>query len=250
VILLNKPKYLTSLETIKKFQKQNPKYSNIKLGYVGTLDPMATGLLLVLEGIENKNRNEYIGLNKTYEFEILFGISTDSYDLLGLITHINNNYESTITNLDVSKFVGSYNQKFPPFSAKIKHGKRLYNLARKTLINENDLPEYKRKIISMKLIGSKTISKSKLLNDVKKTTQKVAGDFRQNKIYKNWKEQNAKMRENYNLLKIETEVSSGTYVRRLCVDIAKKYNQVAIAYSINRLKIGNYHVKDSIQISE
>jgi len=249
VILLNKPKYLTSLSAIRKFQSKNTKYFNTKLGYVGTLDPMATGLLLVLEGKENKDRNQYIGLNKTYKFEILFGISTDSYDLLGLITNINDNYERKITDFDIKSFIGNYNQKFPPFSAKIVNGKRLYSLARKNLINENDLPTFKRQIISIKLVDNKTISKTKLLNNVKTATQKVVGDFRQDEIYKNWKKQNVKMEESYNLLKIKTKVSSGTYIRRLCIDIAKEYNQVALAYSINRTKIGDFNVKDSIQVS-
>ncbi|MDA1338380.1 MAG: tRNA pseudouridine(55) synthase, partial [bacterium] len=81
MILINKTKYLTSYQAILKFKALNPEYENVKLGYAGTLDPMATGLLIALEDEENKDRDKYIGLTKTYEFEILFGISTDSYDL-------------------------------------------------------------------------------------------------------------------------------------------------------------------------
>ena len=115
MILLNKPKYLTSFQAVQKFQKENTKYLNCKLGYVGTLDPMATGLLIVLKDEENKQRNNYIGLTKTYEFEILFGISTDSYDLLGVLDKIDTNYKNKIENLNLDQFIAKYEQKFPLF---------------------------------------------------------------------------------------------------------------------------------------
>ena len=119
MILLNKPKYLTSFQTIQKFQKENPDYADCKLGYVGTLDPMATGLLIVLKNEENKQRKNYIGLTKTYEFEILFGISTDSNDLLGIIDQIDINHSTKTEELNFSQFEGKYQQKYPLFSAKI-----------------------------------------------------------------------------------------------------------------------------------
>ena len=246
MILLNKPKYLTSFQTIQKFQRENPKYADCKLGYVGTLDPMATGLLIVLENEENKQRKNYIGLTKTYEFEILFGINTDSYDLLGLVNQIDTNYKEKIENLNLEQFEGKYEQKYPLFSAKIVNGKRLYNLARKNQITEQELPSYERNIISIQKISENKISKTEIINNVKTATETVVGDFGQQNILNSWLEQNAKMNDYYITVKLVAVVSSGTYIRRLCVDIAKKYNTYALAYSINRTKVGDFDVKNSI----
>jgi len=248
MILINKPKYLTSYQAILKFKNQNPTYKNVKLGYVGTLDPMATGLLIALEDKENKDRNKYIGLTKTYEFEILFGISTDSYDLLGLLKKIDPDYENKIESLDINQFVGKYIQKFPPFSAKIINGKRLYNLSRNNLITESELPSFEREIFSLEVIQNQIKTKQEILDEIKTATKQIDGDFRQNEIINSWVEKSKQLNESYKLVKIKTLVSSGTYIRRLCVDIADKYNSVALAYSINRTKVGDYDLKNAIQI--
>src|SRR5579871_234239 len=89
ILNLYKPIGKTPLEVIREFQIQNPEYQNVKLGYAGRLDPMAEGVLLVLVGEENKKRKEYERLKKEYEFTVLFGIETDSYDALGTVKNIN-----------------------------------------------------------------------------------------------------------------------------------------------------------------
>ena len=74
----------TPLQALEKHRKQKKIPSNAKLTYAGRLDPMASGVLLILQGATQKQRERYMGLGKTYEVKILFGFSTDSYDLLGL----------------------------------------------------------------------------------------------------------------------------------------------------------------------
>ena len=58
--------------------------------YAGRLDPMASGVLLVLAGEETKNKDKYLGLDKEYDFEILFGFATDTYDILGKVIKARN----------------------------------------------------------------------------------------------------------------------------------------------------------------
>lgn len=74
----------TPLECLGRWVKQNPKYENMKMTYAGRLDPMAEGELLVLVGEECYEKEKYLGLDKEYEFDILFGFGTDTYDILGL----------------------------------------------------------------------------------------------------------------------------------------------------------------------
>ena len=74
----------TPLDIVNKYRKPNCKYS-----FAGRLDPMARGQMIVLEGLECKNQDKYCGLDKIYEFEILFGFSTDTYDILGIVENYN-----------------------------------------------------------------------------------------------------------------------------------------------------------------
>ncbi len=84
VLELYKKEGETPLETIEGFKKENPEYSEQKMTYAGRLDPMAEGVLIVLVGEECKNKDKYLGLDKEYEFEILWGFETDTYDILGI----------------------------------------------------------------------------------------------------------------------------------------------------------------------
>ena len=86
VVLLNKPLGITPLQAITAFKLNNREYKNMTIGFAGRLDPMAEGLLLLLIGDENKRRKVYEDMNKTYEFSMLLGAATDTYDLMGKIT--------------------------------------------------------------------------------------------------------------------------------------------------------------------
>src|SRR3989344_2297636 len=74
----------TPLEAMEEFRKENLEYKDQKMTYAGRLDPMAEGVLLILTGDDCKEKQKYLGLNKEYEFEILWGFQTDTYDILGL----------------------------------------------------------------------------------------------------------------------------------------------------------------------
>src|SRR5690606_34034568 len=75
----------TPLECIERFRAEHPEYAETKMTYLGRLDPMAEGLLLVLAG-NTKDREKYLALDKTYEFEVLWSFETDTYDTLGLVS--------------------------------------------------------------------------------------------------------------------------------------------------------------------
>ena len=85
IITLHKEQGETPLECIERWRAEHKEYLGIALSYLGRLDPMAEGVLLVAVGEENKNREAYLGLDKEYEFEVLFGFETDTYDLLGVV---------------------------------------------------------------------------------------------------------------------------------------------------------------------
>ncbi|VAW26154.1 tRNA pseudouridine(55) synthase [hydrothermal vent metagenome] len=135
VLLIDKPLKWTSFQVVNKLRWHIRKQFNlkkIKVGHAGTLDPLATGLLIICTGKFTKKINEYQGQEKEYIGEITLGATTPSYDLE---TEINATFstkhitEELIYNTS-KKFIGHLEQRPPIFSALKKDGKRLYELAR------------------------------------------------------------------------------------------------------------------------
>tara|TARA_R110001632_G_scaffold10544_7_gene38963 strand:+ start:4707 stop:5399 length:693 start_codon:yes stop_codon:yes gene_type:complete len=136
VLLIDKPLEWTSFQAVNKIRwhiKQKFGLKKIKVGHAGTLDPLATGLLIICTGKETKNISTYQGQVKEYTGTFTLGATTPSYDLE---TAINETFstdhitEEILTNA-TKKFIGEIDQKPPIFSAIKKDGKRLYELARK-----------------------------------------------------------------------------------------------------------------------
>lgn len=136
VILIDKPLRWSSFDVVNKLRYAIRKKFNIKkikVGHAGTLDPLATGLLIICTGKFTKKINEYQGLPKEYTGSIQLGATTPSYDLESEINHtfptkhITDKHIREIT----QQFIGEIQQKPPIFSAIKKDGKRLYELARK-----------------------------------------------------------------------------------------------------------------------
>ena len=136
VLLIDKPLKWTSFQAVNKIRwhiKQKYGLKKIKVGHAGTLDPLATGLLIICTGKETKNIATYQGQIKEYTGTFTIGATTPSYDLETPINErfaINHITDELLTKT-TQKFIGEINQKPPIFSAIKKDGKRLYELARK-----------------------------------------------------------------------------------------------------------------------
>ncbi len=136
IILIDKPLQWTSFQVVKKLRGAIQKYFNIKkikVGHAGTLDPLATGLLVICTGKFTKNINQLQAETKEYTGTITLGATTPSYDLeteinqTFTIDHITTEKINSITKI----FIGEIDQYPPLFSAIKKDGIRLYELARK-----------------------------------------------------------------------------------------------------------------------
>ena len=146
VILIDKPINWTSFDVVKYIRKSLQhkfKIKRIKVGHAGTLDPLATGLLIICIGKQTKNISKYQDLAKTYTGKFKLGESTPSFDAE---TDVNEKFEYdhiTINNLKklANEFIGNSLQKPPIFSAIKKDGKRLYNYARENKEIEIDKRE-------------------------------------------------------------------------------------------------------------
>jgi tRNA pseudouridine55 synthase len=254
VLELYKPIGVTPLELIKKFQKENPEYQKTKLAYAGRLDPMAEGLLLVLVGEECKKRKEYEQLPKTYEFEVLLGICTDTFDLMGKIIKVskiipqgylldqNGDLIKEKINELITAYKGELLQKYPPYSSPRINGKPLFWWARENRLNEIKIPTKQITIFNFKFSKTSEISSQKLLEAVHKRVEKVKGEFRQKEILEIWDKKLKDKNIKFLVLSFKITCSSGTYIRSIANSIGKKLTSGALAFSIKRTQIGEFRL--------
>lgn len=136
VLLIDKPLEWTSFQAVNKIRwhiKKKFGLKKIKVGHAGTLDPLATGLLILCVGKQTKNISIYQGQIKEYTGTFTLGATTPSYDLE---TEIDEEFPTdhiteVLLNETTQTFLGEIDQKPPIFSAIKKDGKRLYEIARK-----------------------------------------------------------------------------------------------------------------------
>jgi len=244
VIYLNKKEGETPLEALENFRNKNKKYKNLKMTYAGRLDPMASGLLVILVGDKIKEKEKYLKLDKEYLFDVLFGFSTDTYDILGKITH--SNIRTNIGMTDLEKkikdhqkyFSGKFIQKYPAYSSKTVKGKPLFSYAREGI--EVEIPTREVLIKSLKFLKIKKINNKSLLENIEKRIKKVKGDFRQKEILKLWRRRLSMENSNFFIASLKVNCSSGTYVRVVANNLGEKVGIPTLAFSIKRTKIGNW----------
>jgi len=272
VIVLNKKEGETPLLALENFRGKNPEYLNVSMTYAGRLDPMASGVLVILVGEEIKNKEKYLGLDKKYDFSVLFGFSTDTYDILGKVVgkSLSNklffgkqelalplrasrpgpsksllprseHIISLIKN-NLKYFKGKLKQKYPIYSSKTVNGKPLFSYARKG--ESVEIPERDIFIKKIDFKNIRKISGEKLFVNIKKRIKNVKGDFRQKEILKIWQNKllGQKSQKEFYIAEFKINCTSGTYVRGLANSLGEKLNIPALAFSIKRTKVGKFHI--------
>ena len=145
ILLINKEPNMTSRDVVNKVcHLLNTK----KVGHTGTLDPMATGVLVLAINKGLKIVNEITALDKEYEAEITLGINTDTLDITGKTLDTK---EVNVTNEDIDRvlktFIGDYDMEVPLYSAIKINGKKLYEYARNN--EEVEVPIHKVKVYEL-----------------------------------------------------------------------------------------------------
>jgi tRNA pseudouridine55 synthase len=136
LLLFDKPLYWTSFDLVNKVRgmiRSSLKIKKIKVGHAGTLDPLATGLMIICTGKFTKKIDEFFNLDKEYIATFHLGETTPSFDLE---TEIDNKYPVDHITLELVQnalagFLGGQEQMPPMYSAKFVDGKRAYEFARK-----------------------------------------------------------------------------------------------------------------------
>lgn len=255
VLVLYKPQGVTPLQLIEKFREDNPEYKDEKIGFAGRLDPLAHGVMLLTIGEANKHREPLLSLNKTYKFSVLLGVETDTYDYLGIIKsptilEVPEDYKVKVEDF-IRRHSGKYTQPYPPFSSKTINGTPLFKLAKRGRIKNYESrikggtwPVKEVEIFRFELYKDQTVKTSEITEIILRNLKKIKGFFRQNRIIRQWMkffEENPNRM--FKLLSFEIDCSSGTYVRSLAHELGQELGTGAIAFEINRTRVGDYIVE-------
>lgn len=248
IILLNKKEGETPLAALERFRAGHKKYKNVKMTYAGRLDPLVSGILLVLAGEARHEKEKYLKLHKEYDFTVLFGFATDTYDILGKVV-----FSSVLTNVGILEFKkkikknlkffrGRFMQTYPMYSSRTVDGIPLFVHARASRVIKS--PRKQVAVQSLKFIGLRTISEKSLLSCLERKITKVRGDFRQKEILQIWNKElkNTKSSTRFYIADFHIKSSSGTYIRSIANDLGAQMGLPTLALYIRRTKIGKWSV--------
>jgi tRNA pseudouridine(55) synthase len=228
----------TPLEALKRFQHTHPEYEGLKGTYAGRLDPAAEGELIFLFGEKVHEKEVYTGCSKTYTATFLFGVSTDTGDLLGVpVKSVAPVVE--VSDEEIKKIIDTFSavkeQIYPLYSSKTVAGKPLFVYAR----NDEAVvqPVRSMKIHSAVLEEQKYIHKKEVVERVEMLCQKVTGDFRQKEIMDGWVSMLPLLPDTILTLTFVLTVSSGTYIRALTETLEQELGVPSCLFSLVRTHI-------------
>lgn len=210
ILIIDKPKGITSRDVVNCVVK---KFNTKKVGHTGTLDPIATGVLVVCVGSATKLVQELTCDDKEYIATVELGTLTDTLDNTGKILNeevVTKTKEEIIEVLN--SFKGKYLQEVPIYSAVKINGKKLYEYARENI--EIELPKREVEITDIELIGT------------------------------------IEYKDNKTIFKFKCSVSKGTYIRSLIRDISNRLNTIGIMTDLKRIRQGKFKIENSITLEE
>lgn len=210
LIIINKEKNMTSHDVVSRTRRI---LKTKRIGHTGTLDPNATGVLVLCVDEGTKLVPYLEQDSKTYYTEVILGLETDTYDITGnIIKEEHRDFSVDEINDVLKSFVGTYNQ-LPPIYSSIKvNGKKLYQYAR-----NNEKVEIQPRPVKINFI------------------------FWNNEIYDY---------NGYKSIKIEVDVSKGTYIRSLCHDIGEKLSCCACMGELERTRSGKFHIEQAVTLED
>ncbi|MDO8594302.1 MAG: tRNA pseudouridine(55) synthase TruB [bacterium] len=233
ILLIDKPKGITSFDCIRILRK---KLGIRKMGHAGTLDPMATGLMIIGVGEGTKRLQEFLKLDKTYEAEILLGVQTDTGDITGKILKEVGIKSSELSEEKIRKtlqgMVGKLELPVPAYSAIKRGGEALYKKARRGEVV--DAPIKIMEIQSAEFLGVGILPLEKGV-----PTSSAGRDFLPSiskEGTEGW------------LVSARFSVTSGTYIRSLAEELGRRLGVQATLAALRRTRIGEFKIEDAQQL--
>ena len=217
---------------------------DIAVTYAGRLDPMAEGLVLLLSGERCKEKEAYTGLDKEYEFTVLFGCATDTYDVLGIAAEAA--FSPTVATEGILAAMENVAKRtswpYPPYSSRTVNGAALFAHARAGTL-PTELPVQHGSVKTVALIAVETVKAAEIIDEIRTDIQNVVGDFRQALIQETWEALQTKYaNETVTLATFRATVTSGVYIRTIAHELGKELGIPALAYRIVRTRVGEYKI--------
>lgn len=242
VLLKNKRVGMTPLELVKKVRADEKIDEEVKISYAGRLDPMARGLMLLLVGDENKNRDKYLGLDKVYRFDVVFGLKSDSHDVLGMVEEGKKfEMDEDVIEQKLIGYRGKIIQEYPPFSSRTVGGKALFEWAKEGRLDEIEIPSKEVEVKKLEMVGFYWLKKNDVMEMVQERVDLVEGNFRQSEVMESWKKVIIETEnDGFWVVCFEVGCSSGFYVRKLVDDLGRDLGCGGLALDIERVGVGKY----------
>ena len=209
IIIIDKDAGMTSHDVVARCRRI---LGTKKVGHTGTLDPFATGVMVILVGKATRIAQFLDKDVKEYEAVIRFGHFTDTGDLTGekIGDEMNTDFSDEEFEAAIKSFIGESSQIPPMYSAKKVDGKKLYELARE----------------------GKEIEREAVMVTIPSISRIESSDRKQNEVA------------------IRVACSAGTYIRVLAEDIAKKLGTAAHLVALRRIKAGKFDIEDAITLEQ
>lgn len=249
-----KPLLWTPLQVIHALKEKHPRLRGVKITYVGRLDPLAEGVMLFLSGEMIAQKPAFLALTKTYEFDLLLGLRTDSYDLMGIpsLSKLPKNFKMTTVRLIqlLTEMVGSIRQSYPPFSGKTIQGIKMFELAKTGRLDHRKIPTQTGSIFEAVLLSSEKVPFGYLRDEMERRVLSVEGDFRQREIIAAWHALRLPLTTLLPSYRIRISCSSGLFVRSIAHDLGMKLNLGGLSSHILRTNVGGYSLEDCMYLGE
>lgn len=252
-VVLEKQIGETPLSCMEQWRKNTNLSVDIPLTYAGRLDPMASGKLLVLIGEECKKKDDYLKLDKEYEFEILFGLASDTADVLGRLSPSDPMlFDERVIQNTLQELTGTIELPYPHFSSKTVLGKPLHTWKLENRLDEIEIPTKSSQVYRLQLEGMYTKTRAEVTSTASKKIESIppvtesrkalGNDFRRVDVRKDWEVFNNEgdPHDLFHIARIKCIASSGTYMRSLAEVIASRAGSTGLALCIHRTKIGTY----------
>lgn len=208
ILLIDKPKGITSFDVIRRLRR---KLNIKKMGHAGTLDPLASGLMIIGVQKGTKKLNDFLKLPKVYEAQVLLGKKTTTGDLEGEIVEEKNIEEINLEEVKkiLKEITGKINLPVPVYSAIKQNGQPLYKKARKGMDVNPPIKEME-------------IKKIKMLDNFK--------------------------HDNFYVISLEIKVGSGTYIRSIAEEIGSRLGLPATLKELRRTRIGKFKIENASRL--
>ena len=221
IMLIDKPKGITSFDVIRVLRKKlalrlcSGRHGRLKIGHGGTLDPLASGLLIVGVGGGTKRLEEFLKLSKVYIAEVILGMKTDTGDMEGKVLEQETVSRQRLSRGQIEEVLQGMEGKIellvPAYSAVKQRGVPLYKRARRG--EKIELPRKKMEIKKIRLLNL----------------------FQEGK---------------HMILTLEMEVGSGTYVRSVAEEIGMRLGVPAMVKDLRRIKIGKFDISKAQKLDD